>query len=419
LAANYIQRTDIMDSAIRAMVDWEQPFSADEYAGRRARVKAALENAGYDGIVVTAPRDYYYLSGHDHIWQYRYAVTGLYFDTASGSFVFFDNASHRNVVSTTPEITDVTYGPRKGDARDHVTAIAAQLLDRGYGKGRIAIQTWSYGLHPDLVRFMGECFSEKGAEIVEDDIVIEEVRLYKTEAEIAVMREAGSHSRRAMAKARDAMAPGMMEYEIDAIISHDLLNAGCGHPGIRNMIGSGARSGDHHGPAFHRALKSGDIVHIDFSASLHRYHANLSRSFAVGDADPRWHDLMDRSAGCSQAIVDGVQAGDPFSHVQTAADAFIAASGVDRATYEWFIGGYVLGIAFPPDWVDHHRPQPFDAAPDPVMKPGMVFNFEVQYDVFEGWPGGSGAGWIDSYLMTENGLEIITDMPRELVVVGN
>ena len=125
-----------------------------------------------------------------------------------------------------------------------------------------------------------------------------------------------------------------------------------------------------------------------------------------------------RSAGCSDAIVKGVRPGDPFSRVQEAADAFIAQSGIDRAKFEWFIGGYTLGIAFPPDWVHRHRPNPFEPANDPVMRPGMVFNFEVQYDVFEGWLGGSGGGWIDSYLMTEKGLEILTEMPRNLAVVG-
>lgn len=110
--------------------------------------------------------------------------------------------------------------------------------------------------------------------------------------------------------------------------------------------------------------------------------------------------------------------GDPFSRLQQQADAFFAGSGVDRDKYEWFIGGYVLGIAFPPDWVHRHRPQPFENEPDPLMLPGMVFNFEVQYDVFEGWPGGSGMGWIDSFLMTETGLEVLTEMPRTLVVVG-
>ncbi|WP_436644013.1 M24 family metallopeptidase [Microbaculum sp. FT89] len=407
-----------MDKGIREGIDWEQPFPDEEYAQRRARVQRALERAGYDGMLVTAPRDYHYLTGHDHIWQYRHAVIGLYFDTASGSFVFFDNTSHKVLISNTPQITDILYNSRSIPAAEQAVELAEKLLARGWGRGRVAIQTWGYGCHPDHVRTVGRRFAAAGAEIVEDSDLIEDVRLYKSPREVAVIREAAAISVAAMEAARDFMRPGVAETEIDAVVCYELMKRGCGHPGIRNMFGSGPRSGCHHSPATHRRLRQGDVVHVDFSASLHRYHANISRSFAVGEIDQRWHDLFDRSADCSRAIVEGVGPGDPFSKVQKAADAFIAASGVDRARYEWFIGGYTLGIAFPPDWVHRHRPEPFEPADDPAMEPGMVFNFEVQYDVFDGWPGGSGGGWIDSYLMTEDGLEILTEMPRNLMVVG-
>ena len=406
-----------MEQTVREMIDWAQPFPPEEYAERRAKIATALGNAGYDGMLVTAPQDLYYLTGHDQIWQHLRQITGLFFETATASFVFFDGESHRAIVSTIPEITDVIYHAR-GRAQDQADLVVGELIARGLAKGRIAIQTWAYGAHPDLVRGTGAQLTAAGATVVEDSHLIEDIRLYKSPREVAVMREAGAIAKDAMAAARDAMTPGIMETEIDGILCNELMRRGCGHPGIRTMIGSGARSGAHHGPAAHRRLKAGDIVHIDFCASLHRYHTNLSRSFAVGDVDPRWHDLMDRSAGCTAAIVAGVKPGEPYSRVQAAADAFIAEAGVDRARYEWYIGGYVLGIAFPPDWVHRHRPKPSEEVPDPAMAPGMVFNFEVQYDVFDGWPGGSGAGWIDSYLMTESGLEVLTEMPRNLVMVG-
>ena len=220
-----------------------------------------------------------------------------------------------------------------------------------------------------------------------------------------------------MAAARDALRAGMGETEVDAVISAETMARGCGHPGIRTMIGSGPRSGCHHGPASPRHLKSGDLVHIDFCASLHRYHVNMSRTFALGQVDPRWHDLMACSAGCMEAIVEGVRPGEPFSRVQQVADRFIADAGIDP-DWIWLIGGYALGIAFPPDWVHRHRPAPREAVPDPLLEPGMLFNYENQYDVLEGWPGGTGVGVIDTFLVTEQGLEILTEAPRELVVVG-
>lgn len=406
-----------MEQAISNMIDWEMAFPAEEYAERRMKVQAALAAAGFDGMLVTSPRDYHYLTGYDHIWQYKYHITGLFFETATASFVFFDQETHRVIAATTPEVTDIFFN-RRGKATAQAQETAEYLIGRGLIKGRIAIQTWDYGAHPDLIRAMGAKFRDAGAEVIETSELLEDVRLYKSPREVAIMRKAGEISSKAMAAARDFIAPGVAETEIDAVICYELMKNGCGHPGIRNMIQSGARSGAHHGPATHRKLKAGDVIHIDFCASLHRYHVNMSRSFAVGEIDSRWHDLMDRSAGCTEAILAGVKPGDPFSQVQRAADDFIAQSGVNRTKYEWFIGGYALGIAFPPDWVHRHRPLAREDVPDPEMKPGIVFNFEVQYDVMEGWPGGSGAGWIDSYLMTDTGLEVLTDAPRTLVIVG-
>lgn len=399
-------------------MDWEQPFPSEEYRERLARVRGAMEKAGYDGMMITAPRDYYYLTGHDHIWQYRAGVTGLYVDVATGALFLFDNPSHRNLISVTPEITDVVYHRRKGTANEQVDDVVQQIQARGLGRGRTAIQTQGYGLHPDLVRRLGRGLAASGgAEIVEDDRLIEDVRLYKSPREIAVMRDAAAIAVDTMRCLRDRLRTGMAETEIDAIIAYETMRRGCGHPAIRTMIGSGPRSGAHHGPATSRTLTPGDVLHVDFCASLHRYHANVSRSFAIGAIDPRWHDLMDRSAGTTSAILTAARPGDPFSRVQDAADRFVAAAGIDRDRYEWFIGGYVLGIAFPPDWVHRHRPAPQPGEDDPVLRPGMIFNFEVQYDVFEGWPGGSGAGWIDTFLMTEDGLECLTDLPRELAVI--
>jgi Xaa-Pro aminopeptidase len=98
------------------------------------------------------------------------------------------------------------------------------------------------------------------------------------------------------------------------------------------------------------------------------------------------------------------------------ADAFIDAAGLRQ--WVWFIGGYALGISMPPDWVHRHRPAPREDVPTPNLEPGIVLNFENQYDVFEGWPGGTGLGYIDTLLVTETGIEVLSDMPRNIVEVG-
>jgi Xaa-Pro aminopeptidase len=231
------------------------------------------------------------------------------------------------------------------------------------------------------------------------------------------MREAGRVADLAMAAARDALEPGLRETDVDAALTAALMGNGCGYPGIRSMVGSGPRSGAHHGPATHRRLKRGDVVHIDFCASLHRYHVNLSRSFAVGPADPRWHELMDKAAGCIDAVLESVKPGESMTRVQEVADAYTDAQGL--RPHVWLIGGYTLGIAMPPDWVGRHRPKPREDVPIPLLEPGIVFNYENQFDVFEGWPGGTGAAYIETFLVTEDGLELLSKLPRNLVTAGN
>ena len=220
---------------------------------------------------------------------------------------------------------------------------------------------------------------------------------------------------RAMRAAREAIAPGVMETEIEAAIMHSTMTQGGGYPGIRTMIGSGPRAGTHHSPPSHRKIKQGDLVFVDFCSSLHRYHVNLNRTFSLGEPDPRWRELMRSSAGCIEAIIAGVRPGDPWSKVAKLGDRYLEEKDLKR--YTWWAGGYALGIAVPPDWVGSFFAEPREDVPDQPLQPGMVFNYENQFDVWENWPGGSGAAYIETLLVTEAGLEILSALPRDLVAV--
>jgi Xaa-Pro aminopeptidase len=403
---------------IRDLIDWEPPFPPEEYAARRAKVRDAMARAGIDGLFVTGPADVTYLTGYDQIWHAHLIIVGLFLRAADEASLFFDNDGHTVLQATTPEIGEVHVLPR-GAAASHVPLVAEAIAKRGWAKGRVALQPWCYGPHPSLLEAIGERLAVAGAEIVtivDGSTLVEDVRLVKSPREVAVMREAGRIADLAMAAARDGLQPGLRETDVDATFTAEMMRHGCGTPAIRSMVGSGPRSGAHHGPATHRRLKAGDIVHIDFCASLHRYHVNLSRSFAVGAADPRWIDLMDRAAGCIDAILEAVEPGQSLARVQEVADFYTDAQGL--RPYVWLIGGYTLGVAMPPDWVGRHRPKPREDVPIPTLEPGLVFNFENQFDVFEGWPGGTGAAYIETFLVGEEGLEVLSRLPRRLVVTG-
>ncbi len=403
-----------MKDYLRKQVDWPQPFPAEEYAERRAKVRKALAAKGIDAIYATIPADLTYLTGYDMIYFHLQNLTGLLLRADRDDTVFFDAVGHTTIVSTTPEIREVVWFAR-GALDDHMALIADTLKARGLGRGRIALQPWAYSPHATVMEALSARLRDGGATIADGHQLVEELRLVKSAREVAVMREAAAIADAAMAAARDALAPGVLETEVEAVIMATAMRRGAGYPGIRTMIGSGPRAGTHHSPPQQRKIKAGDLVFVDFCGVLHRYHVNLNRTFSLGNPDRRWTELMDSSAGCIDAIVREVKLGDPWSKVDHVGQRYLDEKGLRK--YVWWAGGYNQGIAFPPDWCGTYWVEPRAGTPDRPLVPGMVFNYENQFDVWEDWPGGSGAAYIDTLIVTEKGLEVMSKLPRNLVAV--
>lgn len=403
-----------MQQYLRDQVDWPQAFPASEYAQRRRRVRDGLSAKSIDAIYVTAPANLTYLTGYDMIWYHTRALTGLLIRADSDETVWFDAVGHTTLVSTTPEIQDVVWFQREPAAL-LIGQIVKAFAARGLGKSRIALEPWGYSPHGKIMNALESGLRAGGADVVDESLLIERIRLVKSPLEIAVVRAAATMADGAMAAARDAIAPGMMETEIEAVIMQSMMRNGGGYPGIRTMIGSGPRAGTHHSPASHRRIRKGDLVFIDFCSSLHRYHVNLNRTFSVGEADRRWVDLMQTSAGCMDAIIGEVKLGEPWTKVAKVGDRYLEEKGLKK--YVWWAGGYALGIAVPPDWVGSFFSPPREDAHDLSLQPGMVFNYENQFDVWENWPGGSGAAYIETLIVTDTGLEVLSTLPRNLVVI--
>ena len=74
----------------------------------------------------------------------------------------------------------------RGSGQDQARFVADELTARGWDRGRIALQTWGHGPHPDLLRAIGHGLT--GAQVVEDSTLIEDLRLIKSPREVAVVR---------------------------------------------------------------------------------------------------------------------------------------------------------------------------------------------------------------------------------------
>lgn len=398
----------------RTEADWEQPFPPEEYAARRARVAGFLEARGIDALLVTNPADLYYLTGYDMVWFHLRSLTSCLV-TVGADLTFFDYTGHQTLVETTPECRDVRW--IQGESPEvAIQTIVEAVSGMSLGGGKIAMQRWGYAPHADVMDSLIRALKESGVSVEDGSLIVQDVRLTKSPREVAYTRAASKIADDAMRAAQRMIRPGVLETEIEAEILYSMLKAGGGDPALRCMIGSGPRAGTHHSPPQQRKVGNDELIFIDFCSSLHRYHVNLNRTFVVGTVDPRWFELMEKAASTIDHIVATIAPGDMWSKVQDAGDAYTDSQGIRG--HVWFVGGYALGIAMPPDWVGDYWVRPEYGVEDRPLEPGMVFNFEGQFDDTEGWPGGSGAAYIETLLVTEDGLEVLSTLPRTLQPAG-
>ncbi len=389
---------------------WDLPFEAGEYATRLATTRAEMARRGIDVLYVTSPSNLNYLLGHRAVWFDPRNVTGLAVPAGDAPPIYFDTYDHEP--GWPPTITDaVTYGEHGFYFPEGAQVVADTLKARGL-LGRVGLEYWSWAPGGPAFAELARRLSGAGAaEVVDGSWVVDHVRLVKSPQEVAYTREALAIADAAYEALRDALQPGMTEHEIDALLAYECKRRGGDEPGIRTMVRTGPQTAAFHAPAGDRAIEQGDLLMIDMSATRHQYHGNTARAFSLGE-NAFWADALTKLVAARDETCAQIRPGDPTIKLQRLMDEAVDAAGLRDLV--WWVGGYVLGISVPPDWVGHvylNDEEGFEAG---VFDPGFVANWEVQlWDL----PDGGGVGVIDTMVATESGVEVPARFPGTLTVV--
>ncbi|MCL4316609.1 MAG: aminopeptidase P N-terminal domain-containing protein, partial [Gammaproteobacteria bacterium] len=118
-------------------------------------------------------------------------------------------------------------------------------------------------------------------EFIALDQVLHEMRLFKSRAEIALMKKAARISAGAHKRAMRACKPGMMEYQIEAELRHEFLRQGSQAPAYNSIVAGGANACVLHYTDNRAPLKDGDLLLIDAGAELDNYASDITRTFPV------------------------------------------------------------------------------------------------------------------------------------------
>jgi Xaa-Pro aminopeptidase len=338
----------------------------------------------------------------------RNASLGCVVSRSSEELVFVDYERHRDLVTQTACFDDAIFFTYE----TALETVASEFRRRGWTDGSVGFEWYSKSPSGPLLREAAGRLEAEGASIVSGDWIVDRVRLVKSPLELECVQRAAGIVDSAFLELRDWLRPGMTELQVAARLNASMADHGGEEAAIRTMVSAGPLvwCKTHAAPS-HRPIERGDVMYVDACGVANRYHVDLCRTLAIGRDHPGARAVLELTAGSVDAVREAVKPGDPLDVAQRAAEGYVF-SRVPREQV-WWVGGYSLGIALPPDWVGHTYLSN-DAYEQFTWEPGYVTNYEnICFDRDHQFT----ASYMETLLMTEQGIETLSSVPRELTVI--
>jgi Xaa-Pro aminopeptidase len=118
-------------------------------------------------------------------------------------------------------------------------------------------------------------------QLADADSMVAELRLIKTENELALMRQANHISGLAHQRAMEQSQVGKFEYQIEAEILHEFAQYGARSPAYASIVAGGDNANILHYTANNDVLKDNELLLIDAGIELGGYAADITRTFPI------------------------------------------------------------------------------------------------------------------------------------------
>lgn len=246
--------------------------------------------------------------------------------------------------------------------------------------------------------------------------------LIKTPEQIEGIRRSGAVNTGVLDLVAKEIKAGMSTAEIDRLVydytvAHGAVPAPLNYEGFPKSVCTSINEVVCHGiPSEDEILQEGDIINVDVSTILDGYYSDASRMFIIGKTTPEKEKLVRVTKECLEI---GMRAAKPFGFVGDIGNAIQRHAEKNGFSVVRDLCGHGVGLAF------HEEPEVLHfgrKGTGMLLVPGMVFTIEpminmgdwhVFIDEDNGWTVVTedekpSAQWEHTFLMTENGLEILT-----------
>lgn len=388
-------------------------FAREEYAARIAKTRDAMAARDIELLFVSDPSNMAWLTGYDG-WSF-YVHQGVLL-AQEGEPVWFGRGQDVNGAKRTTYLGDdndniVGYPDEyvQSTERHPMDYLSDVIAARGWGGARIGVEMDNYyyaaACHASLTKHLSN------AAFLDATGLVNWQRAVKSPAELDCMRTAARIAEKVQARILDRVEPGLRKCDLVADIFATgiagLPEAGGDYPAIVPLVAAGADAGAPHMTWDDTEIEVDEGIFFEIAGCYRRYHALLCRTVYLGTPPVHYRDA---ETALLEGIEAGLEAAKPGNRAADIANGLFGAlkrHGIEKDSR----CGYPIGLSYPPDWGE--RTISFRPGDDTVLEPGMTFHFMPGL-WFDDW----GMEITESIAITETGVEVLTDYPRQLFVKG-
>lgn len=364
---------------------------------RLEKLTASLLTSKLDAVILNPGPTLKYLSGLNFHLMERPVV--LFIAPGKDPLLVLPELELPKVDLFPYKVTAIAYGENPSEWDDAFKKAAKALsLD---GK-RI-------GVEPRQLRLMEFRHVKAGAseaDFPDASDVFADLRLRKDKAEVGLMRAAVKIAQDALEVVIPQIKIGMTEKEVASELVVQLLKHGSeSEMPFAPIVSVGPNAANPHASPSDRKIQAGDLLVVDWGATHDGYISDLTRTFAVGEVDEEYkkiHKLVQEANAAGRAAA---KPGVPCANVDIAARNVIEKSGYGK--YFTHRTGHGIGM-------EGHEAPYMRGDNMQILEPGMAFTVEPGIYL----TGRNGVRIEDNLVITEDGAESLSDMPREIRVVG-
>ena len=234
--------------------------------------------------------------------------------------------------------------------------------------------------------------------------LIEGLRAVKSREEVAKIRAASALADAAFEEVVRQGLAGRTEREVALALEVAMRERGADRPSFETIVASGPQAALPHATARDVRIEPGQLVVIDWGAQLDGYCSDCTRTLATGEPDEHAREIFALTLSAQLAGLEGVRAGASGRDVDAGARRVIEEAGYG----ENFGHGLGHGVG-----LEVHEAPRLSKRSDAILQAGNVVTVEPGIYL----PGKLGVRIEDLVVVTDGGCEILTSLPKELLVI--